>query len=125
MSNSRRDFIKLSTLTVAGAALLGKTIAPSSALAQATKGPKLPMVDEKADATAKALGYYADATKVDTKKWAKRAGAEGAKQFCSNCLLLNGGKVTADAAAPCSLFPNKLVATKGWCNSWIKNPAAK
>lgn len=125
MSNTRRDFLKFSTLTVAGAAFLGKAIAPSTVFAQAAKGAKLPMVDEKADPTAKALGYHADATKVDTKKWAKRAGAEGAKQFCSNCLLLNGAKVTTEAAAPCSLFPNKMVASKGWCNSWVKNPAAK
>jgi len=125
MSNTRRDFLKFSTLTVAGAAFLGKAIAPSTAFAQAAKGAKLPMVDEAADPTAKALGYHADATKVDVKKWPKRAGAEGAKQFCSNCLLLNGAKVTTDTAAPCSLFPNKLVASKGWCNSWVKNPSAK
>ncbi len=123
MSKSRRDFLKYTTLTVAGAAVLGRAFAPSSASAQAAA--KLPMVDEAADPTAKALGYHADAAKVDTKKWAKRAGAEGAKQNCANCLLLNGGKVTADAAAPCSLFPNKLVASKGWCNSWVKNPASK
>lgn len=124
MSNTRRDFLKFSTLTVAGAAFLGKAMAPNVAFAQAAKGAKLPMVSET-DPTAKALGYYADATKVDTKKWPKRAGAEGAKQLCSNCLLLNGGKVTTDPAAPCTLFPNKLVASKGWCNSWVKNPAAK
>lgn len=123
MSNSRRDFLKLSTLTVAGAAVLGKAFAPSNVFA-AAPAAKAPLVDEK-DPTAKALGYHADASKVDTKKWAKRAGAEGAKQVCGNCLLLNGGKVTTDAEAPCSLFPNKHVATKGWCNSWVKNPAAK
>ncbi len=120
--NSRRDFLKLSTLTVVGAAALGRLMTPSMAHAQA--GKKLPMVAES-EPQAKALGYHVDAAKVDVKKWAKKGGADGKTQNCGNCMLFNGGKVTTDKDGPCSLFPQKLVATAGWCNSWVKNPAAK
>ena len=120
--NSRRDFLKLSTITVVGAAAMGRLLTPASAQAQAAK--KLPMVSESEPQT-KALGYYADASKVDLKKWTKKAGADGKSQTCGNCMLFNGGKVTTEKEGPCSLFPQKHVATAGWCNSWVKNPAAK
>jgi hypothetical protein len=122
--NSRRDFLKLSTLSLIGAAAASRAFAPSSAYAQAGKPAKMPMVSES-EPQAKALGYIADATKVDLKKWPKKAGVDGKSQVCGNCMLFNGGKVTTDKEGPCSLFPQKHVAAAGWCNSWVKNPAAK
>ena len=71
------------------------------------------MVDEK-DAQAAALGYVADAKRVDTKKYPKFA----AGQNCTNCALYQG-KPT-DQAAGCPLFAGKQVAGPGWCSAWAK-----
>ena len=70
-------------------------------------------VDEK-DPQAVALGYVADTTKVDDKKFPKHA----ATQLCGNCALYQGKP--ADAAGACPLFAGKLVAAKGWCSAWAK-----
>jgi Rieske Fe-S protein len=92
------------------AAAGGAAIAVNSAHAQAA------MVDEK-DATAAALGYAADTTKVDDKKFPKHA----KDQKCSACQLYTGK--AGDKAGPCSLFPGKQVAAEGWCSAWVKKPA--
>lgn len=127
MSNSntetRRNFLKISGLGLLGAAALGK-LSLSSAPAQAQAAAKLPMVAET-EPMAKTLGYHADASKVDTKKWPKRAAADGKTQFCHSCILFNGAKPTTEKAGSCSLFAGKAVSSNGWCNSWAKNPAAK
>ena len=99
MSN-RREFIV--QLGLASAALTA-----SQARAQGA------MVAE-GDAQAVALGYKADATKADKKKFPKYA----ADQKCSNCALYQG-KAT-DAAGGCPLFAGKQVAGKGWCSAWAK-----
>jgi len=78
-----------------------------SAMAQA------PLVNE-ADGQAAALGYKADASKVDKAKFPKYA----AGQICGNCVLFQG-KAT-DVSGVCPLFSGKLVASKGWCNSYVK-----
>ena len=41
------------------------------------------------------------------------------KQFCDNCALYD--KTAAEGAewAGCSLFQNRKVAAKGWCNAWV------
>jgi hypothetical protein len=84
---------------------------------------KLVMVSAK-DPQAVSLGYNANATKVDTKKWPKRAGAEGAKQFCYDCQFFQAKTANpkAEAAAPCQIFMGKGVNSKGWCNTWTQNP---
>ena len=71
------------------------------------------MVDEK-DAQAAALGYVADAKRVDTKKFPKYA----AGQMCSNCALYQGKP--ADKAGGCPLFAGKQVAGPGWCSAWAQ-----
>ena len=98
MTNTRRSF--LITLAASGAAL------SSTAQAQAK-------IDEK-DPQAAALGYVADATKTDTKKFPKYA----AGQNCTNCALYQGK--AADAWGGCPLFGTKQVAGKGWCSAWAK-----
>ena len=98
MSSTRRSFL----MTVsAGAA--GFTTA---ARAQAK-------VDEK-DPQAMALGYVADASKADAKKFPKYA----AGQVCGNCALYQGKP--ADDHAGCPLFAGKQVSAKGWCSAWSK-----
>lgn len=94
----RRTF--LMTLATAAAAL------GTNAQAQA-------LVDEK-DAQAVALGYVADTTRVDAKKYPKHA----ASQNCINCALYQGKP--ADKAGGCPLFAGKQVAGAGWCSAWAK-----
>ncbi len=97
--NSRRTF-------VITAVACGSAIATGLTHAQAK-------LDEK-DAQAVALGYVADTTKADKKKYTKHAN----DQKCTNCQLYQG-KAT-DAAGGCPLFPGKQVAGNGWCSAWVK-----
>lgn len=71
------------------------------------------MVDEK-DAQASSLGYKADTTKVDGKKYANHK----AEQQCSNCALYQGK--AGDKAGACPLFAGKNVAAAGWCSAYAK-----
>lgn len=87
-------------------AACGSVLAAGNALAQAK-------LDEK-DPQAVALGYVADTTKADTKKFPKHENS----QKCSNCALFQG-KPT-DAAGGCPLFAGKQVAANGWCSAWAK-----
>ena len=103
MISNRRVFV-LQSVTCAGA--LAAVVLPGSAAAQA-------LVSES-DPQATALGYKADATKVDKAKQPKYA----AGQICGNCALFQG-KPT-DAAGNCPLFAGKTVATKGWCSAYAK-----
>ncbi|MEO8542980.1 MAG: high-potential iron-sulfur protein [Betaproteobacteria bacterium] len=100
MISNRRVFMMAVAAAGAGAGLM------TSAHAQAK-------LDEK-DPQAVALGFVADSTKADKKKYPKHA----ADQFCHNCALFQG-KAT-DAAGACSLFGGKLVPGKGWCSAWVK-----
>lgn len=111
MSNSRkldrREFLKIG-IKVGGSALALSTVS-LQLQAQDTVAESEPL--------AQAMGYVEDASKVDTTKFPKRAGEEGAKQFCHNCALYAGA---ADSEfAPCSIFQNRLVTGAGWCNAWV------
>ncbi len=109
MNSSRRVFVIRSVATVAtGAAIAGSSLV----FAQA----KPAMVDEK-DATAASLGYVADTTKADQKKYPKHDKA----QNCGNCAIFQGK--AADAAGGCPLFAGKQVASKGWCSAYAKKAA--
>ena len=72
---------------------------------------------KETDPAASALGYKADATKVDKAK--SPSYVAGAK--CSNCALFQA-KAT-DATGPCAAFGGKLVAGSGWCAAYAKKPA--
>lgn len=103
---TRRTFMM--QVAVAGSTAL----IASGAMAQAAAAK----VDEK-DPQAAALGYAADTTKVDAKKFPKHT----AEQKCSNCQLYTGkGK---DPMGPCSLFAGKQVAAAGWCSAYVKKAA--
>ena len=101
-TTTRRTFMM--QVAVGGSVLAGT----SAALAQTPA-----MVNEK-DAQAAALGYAADTTKVDTKKFPKHTN----DQKCSNCQLYTGKP--KDTSGPCSLFAGKHVAANGWCSAWVK-----
>ncbi len=92
-----------------------QAIAGASALAAATVHAQAakPMLAET-DPQAVALGYKADTTKVDGKKYPNHA----ASQNCGNCQLFQGS--AKDSAGACPLFAGKQVAAAGWCSAWNK-----
>lgn len=87
-----------------------------SALTAASHALSADMVAET-DPQAGALGYKADATKVDAKKYP----AHKPTQMCGNCALFQG-KAT-DAAGACPLFAGKQVSSKGWCSAYAPKAA--
>lgn len=101
MKTSRRSFM-ISVVGVASSLVL-----PREAWADAA-----PVLES--DANAQALGYRADAGKVDHAKYPKfQAG-----QACANCQFFQGK--AGDATAPCTIFTGKLVNAKGWCSAYVK-----
>lgn len=114
MSNKR----KLSRRQFLGTALAAAALAPVAGrgLVPFAHAGSLAKVSED-DPTAVALGYVHDASKVDTAKFPKRAGAAGATQFCDNCSLYQAGE--GEEWGKCSIFPGKLVKGAGWCNAWV------
>ena len=68
----------------------------------------------ESDPMAVALGYKADASKVDAKKWPIYASGRA----CASCQLY-AGKPT-DPMASCAVVGGKLVNAKGWCSAWVK-----
>ena len=89
-----------------------QSIAATGLVAGATAAQAALVAENDPQATA--LGYRADATKVDKAKQPKWA----AGQNCGNCALFQG-KPT-DAAGGCPLFAGKQVASKGWCSAYAK-----
>ena len=100
---NRRQLVKLSASAAAGLIIASSSSAQEAALAES-------------DATAVALGYVEDASKVDTARWTKKAGPDGDKQMCSSCSLY---QPIDDEWGGCSIFPGKKVKGAGWCNAWI------
>lgn len=118
--NKRRDFLKMGAASLLGGYVATRVLGQDGVAFAADA--KLEMVKE-ADPQALALGYVADAKKVDTKKWSKKAGPDGAGQFCNTCALYQvpaGKDPKTVPQAPCPIFANKGVEGKGWCNSWAK-----
>ena len=103
MNKERRDFM------IAAATGCVALAAGQSAVAQPAPAPA-----DVNDPQAKALAYVADAAQVDKQK--NPGFVVG--QNCENCQLYQG--VAKAALGPCPLFPNKVVAAKGWCIAWVK-----
>ena len=89
------------------------TVAAGSAALSLGAHAQAALLDEKSPQAA-ALGYVADTTKADGKKFPKHT----AEQSCHNCALFQGK--AADTAGGCPLFAGKQVAGKGWCSAWNK-----
>ena len=119
---SRRAFLQNASL---GALLAFPAVSLLSgrlkALAQAG-GAKAPLIMIKeSDPQAISLGYKEDATKVDVKKFPKRAGPEGKTQFCRTCSFYQEKAANATKeAAPCPIFALKGAKAGGWCQTWAK-----
>lgn len=106
----RRNILKQSLLGLSAVAA-SSILTPKQAIAD----DALPKLAED-DPMAVGVGYRNDATTVDTVRYPKRAGEEGAKQLCVNCSLYSGDK---DAEwGKCTIFSGKQVNAKGWCSVW-------
>ena len=84
---------------------------PWSLRAAAPDGGKPVRLDVK-DPAAVAQRYVENVSQVDPKKTPDFVPGSS----CENCLQLQG--TAGESYRPCSLFPGKLVAVKGWCKSW-------
>ncbi len=71
---------------------------------------------DPSDPAAKALGFVADAKKVD----AATNPTFKPTQTCGSCAQYQG-KATQPAAA-CNIFAGKTVPTGGWCKVWAARP---
>ena len=96
-------------------AIAGLAAVPAPVSSPETRAPKR----SRGDATAKSLGYVADAKKAD----AKANPNYKAGQHCANCMQYSG-KAGA-AAGPCAIFAGKDVQAAGWCKVWVLKPGAK
>jgi High potential iron-sulfur protein len=79
--------------------------------ARHSEAAEAPHLDVK-DPAAVAVGYVEDAAQADAKKHP----SFDKSQNCENCLQLQGKE--GAPYRPCTLFPGKLVAAKGWCSGW-------
>ncbi len=106
----RRNILKQSLFGLSAVAA-ASILTPKQAFADAG----LPKLAED-DPMAIGVGYKNDAATIDTVKYPKRAGEEGAKQLCENCALYSG---ETDAEwGKCTIFAGKQVNAKGWCSVW-------
>lgn len=99
-AGSRRAVMK--ELAIAAAGVLVYRAAPAA---------ELKRLDVK-DPDAVARGYVENAAQVNAGKYPSFVKGSS----CENCLLLQGAS-GADYR-PCSLFPGKAVAVRGWCSGW-------
>jgi High potential iron-sulfur protein len=108
---SRRRFLTIAVVAAASAPLALRSLsAEAAAPAPAAAAKPLPKL-LLTDATAKALAYAEDATKV--KHAAFKPGSN-----CAGCNFYKGAK--GSASGPCTLFPKNSVVSKGWCSAWAK-----
>ena len=105
-SISRRELLaRIAVTTVAGTVASVAAAAEHDASAQRV---------DPADATAVALGYVEDATRVDASRFKTyRPG-----QSCANCTQIQGA--AGAEWRPCLLFPDKLVKAAGWCSAYVR-----
>jgi hypothetical protein len=69
------------------------------------------------------LKYYADGSKVPANIRPAKAGVDGPKQICVNCMFYAKTQGEKEKEiGKCQLFPKGLVPGKAWCASWTKKP---
>jgi hypothetical protein len=107
---SRRAIVK-------GGLIAGAFIPAMGFVASRAATATLPPLDPK-DPTALALGFVADATKVD----AAANATYKPTQKCSTCAQYQGK--AGDASGGCNIFAGKSVPAGGWCKVWAQKPAA-
>ena len=106
-SINRRSFFSTAAKAIVGLAVAPAFLRSLPAFADAL----LPLVDPSTDGMAKSVNYVSEAK--------KNPGSKGNK--CATCALYTQKEKRAgkDYGA-CALFPNKLVDSRGFCNSWSK-----
>jgi hypothetical protein len=102
---TRRNFVGAVVVAIPAAAVF----ASREAAAQTANLPKLDLNDP----VAKALLYTHDAATVKAPNFKK--GSD-----CANCVQF---QAKSGDWGPCTAFPGKLVAAKGWCSAWAAKPA--
>ena len=91
--------------------ILAASVASTAALSNESRADA-PVLSES-DPTAMALGYKADASKVDKAKFAQfQVG-----QTCANCQLYQGKP--GAPSGPCATYGGKIVDAKGWCSAYV------
>jgi hypothetical protein len=109
---------KLTRRAIVKGGLIAGALAPAFGLMGNTAGAAaLPALDPN-DATAKALGFETDATKVS----ASANPTYKPNQKCGTCAQFQG-KAT-DASAGCNIFAGHSVPSGGWCKVWAQKPGA-
>ncbi len=112
-----RDKPTLDRRAVLKGALAGLAALPGIAAMERAAAQAAPARLDEKDATAIALGYIHDATKVD----AAKNPTFKSGQHCANCLQIQGKD--GEAWRGCNLFPGKQVNANGWCRVWVQKPA--
>jgi High potential iron-sulfur protein len=102
MTINRRTFTIQSILGTAGLVVMDVTQAQA------------PMLVETSP-QASALGYRADASKVEKASFPNYAPG----QKCSSCQMFRAKESTTTPGS-CAIFPGKLVSGEGWCNAYVK-----
>ncbi|SDD18265.1 high-potential iron-sulfur protein [Paraburkholderia lycopersici] len=92
--------------------ILAASVASTAVLSNESRAD-VPVLSES-DPTALALGYKADAGKVDKARFPRYQ----AGQTCANCQLFQGKPGVPNG--PCPTYGGKLVDAKGWCNAYVK-----
>lgn len=114
---NRRDFLKSIGLGLASIPVLGtiaQTLIPSVAFAEDAK---------EADPIAKAMKYCENADAKNNAACPNRAKKENAKKYCNNCSFF--AAVGSTKREACTILGGKLVAPKGYCDTWQKHAQAK
>jgi hypothetical protein len=105
---------KISRRSILKSGLIAGALVPAMALVSSgVEAAPLPPLDPN-DPTAKALGFIADASKVDTAKYASFKPT----QKCGNCAQYQGKP--GEASAACTIFAGKSVPQGGWCQVWAQ-----
>ena len=111
-TSTRRGGLSLEWEFRSGAFSTGLVAAVRAPEVRASRSPSDLALVSESDANAVSLGYKADATKVDLKKYP----AHKVTHNCSNCALFQGK--AKDAAGGCPIFPGKQVSAKAWCSAY-------
>lgn len=106
---SRRAIVK-------GGLIAGAFIPAIGLMSGSAAAAGLQPLDPK-DPTAQALGFVADAGKVD----AAANPTYKSTQKCGNCAQFQGK--AGEASAGCNIFAGKSVPAGGWCKVWAQKPA--
>ncbi|HWJ36613.1 MAG TPA: high-potential iron-sulfur protein [Steroidobacteraceae bacterium] len=107
---TRRSIVK-------GGLIAGALVPALGLMGNTATAAGLPPLDPS-DATAKALGYVADGTKVI----ASENPTYKPGQKCSTCAQYQGK--ASDATAACTIFTGHSVPAAGWCKVWAQKPPA-